>query len=188
MYFGVNLLIVCVFLNCMSNGDLNYCSLFIKIVRSNFYLAWFYINHRGSGYDITDFACLQFYLLFGFFYLILLTQILNHSPRNFQKSLYLSIIQYLKIGFDVIFDADSESPRMTQGKNATLRAKNCFLGGHVTSARLNRKKSFISRSGQGLGSGQGYGMIRGIGQGQGYGQGYGLDLKSGHKGWKSDIT
>ena len=54
---------------------------------------------------------------------------------------------------------------MTKGKNGTLRIRGekLLLGDHMTSARLNGRKSFISRSGWGLGSGYGYGVIRGIG-------------------------
>ena len=50
------------------------------------------------------------------------------------------------IGIDVILGADSESPRMTLGKSSPeeLKMKNCFLGGHVTSARLNGKRLHFS--------------------------------------------
>ena len=41
--------------------------------------------------------------------------------KEFSKILIFEYFGYLRIGIDVFFDADSESPRMTWGKNATLR-------------------------------------------------------------------
>lgn len=55
--------------------------------------------------------------------------ILNHSPRNCQKFLYLSIADtYLEIGFDVFFDTDSQSHHMTNATNAlrSYRRKTAF--------------------------------------------------------------
>ena len=42
--------------------------------------------------------------------------------KEFSKILILEYFGFLKTGGNVFFDAYSESPRMTYGKNATLRS------------------------------------------------------------------
>ena len=51
----------------------------------------------------------------------------------------------LRMKSDVFFYADSESPHMTKGKNATLRSyrRKLFFRGHVISARqIDARTSF----------------------------------------------
>ena len=69
--------------------------------------------------------------------------------RVFLEILIFEYFGYLRLCFDKFFGTDSESPawRRVKCNPEKLSAKNCFFGGHVTSAWLDGRKGFISRSG-----------------------------------------